>query len=107
MKAIQIKEFGTPYTVSDVGKPQPAPHQVLLKIKAGGLCHTDLMVLDNAFDSKLPVIGSHEPAGVIEALGSNVKGWAVGDRVGALNFDTVCGGCWRGQPVWYDAEILV
>lgn len=91
MKAIQIKEFGDPYTVSEVKKPEPMPHQVLVKIKAGGLCHTDLMVLENAFNSPLPIIGSHEPAGIVEAVGSDVKDFAVGDHVGCLNFETPCG----------------
>jgi len=49
------------------------------------------MVLNNEFNSKLPLIGSHEPAGTIVELGSEVKGWKKGERVGALNFDTCCG----------------
>lgn len=91
MKAIQIKEFNAPYHVSDVLKPKPKPHQVLIKMKAGGFCHTDLMALNNEFHSDLPFIGSHEPAGIIEELGSDVKGFKVGDRVGAIAFDSCCG----------------
>ncbi|EMT69604.1 Alcohol dehydrogenase 2 [Fusarium odoratissimum] len=83
MKAIQIKEFGAPYTVSEVDKPKPKPHQLLVQIKAGGFCHTDCMALDNAFCSKLPFIGSHEPAGVVVEVGSDVQG--------CLNFDSCCG----------------
>ncbi|KAF5604631.1 ADH2-alcohol dehydrogenase II [Fusarium pseudoanthophilum] len=70
MKAIQIKEFNAPYIVSDVDKPKPKPHQLLIQIKAGGFCHTDCMALKNAFGSKLPFIGAHEPAGVVVEVGS-------------------------------------
>ncbi|RKK66799.1 hypothetical protein BFJ69_g15061 [Fusarium oxysporum] len=91
MKAIQIKEFGAPYTVSEVDKPKPKPHQLLVQIKAGGFCHTDCMALENTFGSKLPFIGSHEPAGVVVEVGSDVQGFAEGDRVGCLNFDSCCG----------------
>jgi D-arabinose 1-dehydrogenase-like Zn-dependent alcohol dehydrogenase len=91
MKAIQIQEFGSPYTVSEVDKPKPKPHQLLVQIKAGGFCHTDCMALENAFGSKLPFIGSHDPAGVVVEVGSDVHGFAEGDRVGCLNFDSCCG----------------
>lgn len=91
MKAIQIKQFNTPYKVSDVPVPTPEPHQVLVKIKAGGFCHTDCMVLEGAFGSKLPVIGSHEPAGIVAGVGSEVTEFKKGDRVGCLNFDSCCG----------------
>ena len=49
------------------------------------------MALNNEFTSPLPYIGSHEPAGTIVEIGSEVKGWKKGDRVGALNFENVCG----------------
>jgi propanol-preferring alcohol dehydrogenase len=49
------------------------------------------MVLNNEFGSQLPLIGSHEPAGTIVELGSEVTGWKKGERVGALNFDQCCG----------------
>lgn len=66
---------------------------MLIKIRAGGFCHTDLMALNNEFDSPLPYIGSHEPAGIIEEVGSDVKNFKKGDRVGAIAFDSPCGKC--------------
>lgn len=65
--------------------------KILLKIGAGGFCHTDLMALNNEFDTTLPYIGSHEPAGTIEEIGSEVHGFKVGQRVGSVNFDSTCG----------------
>lgn len=91
MKAIRIQKYNEPYHVSEVPVPQPQPHQVLLKIRAAGFCHTDLMALNGEFGSELPFIGSHEPAGIIEELGSQVQGFSRGDRVGCINFDSVCG----------------
>ena len=91
MKAVQIQKFNAPYDVSQVEVPRPKPYQVLVRIKAAGFCHTDLMALNNEFHSTLPFIGSHEPAGVIEEVGSSVTGFETGDRVGCINFETVCG----------------
>ena len=49
------------------------------------------MALNNEFNTKLPFIGSHEAAGVIEDTGAAVAGFQKGDRVGCINFDSVCG----------------
>jgi Zn-dependent alcohol dehydrogenase len=73
MKAIQVRHYNEPYEVSEVPVPEPRPHQVLVRIKAAGFCHTDAMALNNEFNSPLPFIGSHEPAGIIEVVGSDVK----------------------------------
>lgn len=90
MKAIQIQQYNEPYHVSEVPVPRPKPHQVLVKIKAAGFCHTDLMAHNNEFNTPLPFIGSHEPAGIIEELGADVQRFAVGEKVGCINFDSVC-----------------
>ncbi|KAF4443036.1 sphingosine n-acyltransferase lag1 [Fusarium acutatum] len=106
MKAIQIKEFNTPCIVSDVDKPKPKPHQLLIQIKAGGFCHTDCMALENAFGSKLPFIGSHEPAGVVVEVGSEAEYMAADARFtvklpDSLDFPTaacmMCAGIKRAQ----------
>ncbi|CAG9984548.1 unnamed protein product [Clonostachys byssicola] len=105
MKAIQIKEFNEPYTLSEVAVPSPKPYQVLIKIKAGGYCHTDCMAHENAFGTQLPFIGSHEPAGIVVSVGSEVKGFKNGDRVGCINFDSCCGvcpDCLAGRPIYCD-----
>ncbi len=91
MKTIQVKEFNKPYELSEIDVPTPQPHQVLVKIQAGGFCHTDCMVMENAFDSPLPVVASHEPAGVVVGVGADVDEFKEGDRVGCINFDSCCG----------------
>ncbi|KAH8424004.1 uncharacterized protein LDX57_001759 [Aspergillus melleus] len=109
MKAVQIQEFNESYHISEVPVPRPKPHQVLVRIKAAGFCHTDLMALNGEFNSKLPFIGSHEPAGIIEGIGSQVTGFTKGDRVGCINFDTVCGkcpDCKAGLPIYCDNPLM-
>ncbi|KAJ5104426.1 zinc binding dehydrogenase [Penicillium alfredii] len=93
LRAVQIQQYNEPYHVSDVPVPQPKPHQVLVQIKAAGLCHTDLMALNNEFNTPLPFIGSHELAGLVAEVGVDVTGFQKGDRVGCINFDSVCGKC--------------
>ncbi|KAF6831833.1 alcohol dehydrogenase [Colletotrichum musicola] len=109
MKAIQIKEFNAPYGLSEVDVPKPKPYQILVKIKAGGFCHTDCMAYENAFNSKLPFIGSHEPAGVVVGVGSDVTEFKSGDRVGCINFENACGvcpDCKAGRPVYCDDFLM-
>ncbi|KAF5619292.1 sphingosine n-acyltransferase lag1 [Fusarium tjaetaba] len=109
MKAIQIKEFNAPYTISDVDKPKPKPHQLLIQIKAGGFCHTDCMALENSFGSELPFFKSHKSAGVVAEVGSEVQGFAEGDRVGCLNFDSCCGkcpDCKASTPIYCDNPLM-
>ncbi|KAH7215632.1 chaperonin 10-like protein [Fusarium oxysporum] len=109
MKAIQIKEFGSPYTVSEVDKPKPKPHQFLVQIKSGGFWQTDCMARENVFVSMLPFIGSHEPAGVVVKVGSDVHGFAEGDRAGCLNFDRCCRKCLdckTGRPIYCDNPLM-
>ncbi|TDZ74770.1 alcohol dehydrogenase [Colletotrichum trifolii] len=109
MKAILIKKFEEPYAVSEVNVPTPKAHQLLVKIKAGGFCHTDCMAHENAFNTKLPFIGSHEPAGVVVSVGKDVIEFKSGDRVGCINFESCCGvcpDCKAGRPVYCDNPLM-
>ncbi|KAF4824732.1 alcohol dehydrogenase [Colletotrichum siamense] len=109
MKAIQLKSFNAPYAVSRVPLPRPKPHQLLIRIRAAGFCHTDCMVNEGAFDPPLPLIGSHEPAGVVAEVGAEVQGFREGDRVGCINFEGACGkcpDCKAGKPVYCDNMLM-
>ncbi|KAF5229569.1 hypothetical protein FANTH_14139 [Fusarium anthophilum] len=74
MKAIQIEDFNAPCTVSGIDNPKSKPPQLLIQIEAGEFCHTYCMAFGNAYGSKLPFIGPHEPAGVVVEVGSEVPG---------------------------------
>jgi propanol-preferring alcohol dehydrogenase len=76
---------------------------VLIRIVAASFCHTDYQVYTGAYKTTLPHVGSHEPTGVIAALGPDVSGgWKVGDRVGAYLFRKACGTC--ADCKWYAAS---
>jgi propanol-preferring alcohol dehydrogenase len=82
----------------DVPDPRPADNQVLIKIKACGVCHSNLHMIEGDFKvfgipAKLPIIPGHEIAGVVEEVGKDVKGFGVGDRVGVQVLYESCRTC--------------
>lgn len=93
MKAAVYDAFGEPLTLQNVPDPTPSPHGVVIEVKATGLCRSDWhgwMGHDPAIT--LPHVPGHELAGVIAAVGKNVAGWQVGDRV-TVPFVCACGTC--------------
>src|SRR5215207_7832715 len=89
------------FTIEDVELREPRAGEVLVKIAATGVCHTDLAVKSSAGNSATPVVLGHEGAGVVEELGAGVTGLSVGDHV-ILTFAS-CGGCdfcVRGKPTY-------
>lgn len=82
-----------PLSVSSLELEAPAPGEVLVRIDAAGLCHSDLSVVDGNRARPVPMLLGHEAAGGIEALGDDVEpGFAVGDRV-IMTFLPRCGAC--------------
>ena len=79
----------------------PGPGEVLVRIGATGVCHTDLHVIEeDGWGSPLPMLLGHEGAGTVEAVGEGVTSVAPGDRV-VLGWKTACGACApcvRGEP---------
>ncbi|KAJ4292473.1 hypothetical protein N0V90_009135 [Kalmusia sp. IMI 367209] len=87
-------KFNKPYELCSRPAPQCGENDLLIQVYAAGFCHSDLQVVEGQFQAKLPMIPSHEPAGKIVQVGTQVKGsWKVGDRVGVLNFKKACGEC--------------
>jgi threonine dehydrogenase-like Zn-dependent dehydrogenase len=74
--------------------PRPGPNEVLLRIRAAGICGSDLHVYrhPNADFVDSARVPGHEPAGIVEEIGSDVRGWSVGDRVTSY-FRQICGTC--------------
>ncbi|MBV7303027.1 alcohol dehydrogenase catalytic domain-containing protein [Corynebacterium sp. TAE3-ERU2] len=81
-----------PITVGELELTEPGPDEVLVKINAAGLCHSDLSVVNNNRPRPLPMLLGHESAGVIEALGPNVEEFEVGQHV-VMTFLPRCGDC--------------
>jgi alcohol dehydrogenase len=81
-----------PLRVMDVELDPPGPGEVLVRVRAAGLCHSDLSVLDGTRSRQLPMILGHECAGEVEKLGPGVTDLRVGDHVVA-SFVPSCGAC--------------
>lgn len=95
MKALVKTEKGVGFLeLREVPEPVAAPDQVLIEIKAAGICGTDVHVKHDEFPYWPPVILGHEFAGEIIAVGSEVTGWQVGDRVVGEPHTKACGKCW-------------
>ncbi|WVQ75520.1 hypothetical protein IAR50_005145 [Cryptococcus sp. DSM 104548] len=96
MKALLVPQPGSDreyYDLQNVPTPTPRATQVLIRLRASGLCHTDSIVRDGSFGANWPLVGGHEPAGEIVAQGSSASGLSVGDRVVALLPRDPCGEC--------------
>ena len=98
--AALIRETGTslPYATSrpleivEVDLAPPQAGEVLVKIEAAGICHSDLSVLNGSRPRPLPIIGGHESAGVVIGLGADVRDLKIGDHVTTV-FLPSCGTC--------------
>ena len=78
---------------SSIGTPEPGPGEVLIRVQASGMCHTDIDVLNGRYgNSTFPLVPGHEYAGVIEANGEGVDGLATGDQV-VIDPNLHCGSC--------------
>ncbi|KAF5861636.1 hypothetical protein ETB97_012723 [Aspergillus alliaceus] len=103
MRALRLVKYNTNYKLeNDVPVPEPGIGEVLVRVHASGFCHTDYQVYQGVYSTKLPMSPSHEPAGMIAALGPRVPSeWQVGQRVGVINFRSPCGDCngcrWQKQ----------
>lgn len=84
MRAWQFEGPGKPLALNDVPEPEPGEGEVVIDVRAAGLCHSDVMYMESGGRSMpfLPMTQGHETAGVISKLGAGVTGWGVGDRVG-------------------------
>lgn len=95
MKAAVVHAFGQPLKIEEVPVPEVAQGQVLVKVAASGVCHTDLHAADGDWPVKpaLPFIPGHEGVGHVAAVGEGVKNIKEGDRVGVPWLHTACGHC--------------
>lgn len=83
MKAAHVKEPGTDFEIVDLQIPEPKENEVLIKVEACGICHSDAMVKDGLFPGiEYPRVPGHEVVGKVEKTGSNVTTWKKGERVG-------------------------
>src|SRR5262245_5030782 len=92
IQAAVFYEPGVPFAVETLNLEPPQPGEVLVKVAAAGVCHSDWHLMTGATQHATPVVPGHEGAGVVEAVGPGVTRVKPGDHV-ALNWAPNCGGC--------------
>ena len=106
-RAAVLHKAGTPLAIEHVTASDPSRRDVVVKVRAAGLCHTDLEVIDGSLRYPLPMILGHEAAGIVEHVGVEVDTHKVGDHV-ILSWNPHCGHCFqcdRGQPILCDTYL--
>jgi alcohol dehydrogenase, propanol-preferring len=95
MRAAVVTGFDKPLEIKDVPMPEPGPGQVLVRIEASGLCHTDIHAARGDWPVKPqpPFTPGHEGVGIVEALGAGVTGREMGERVAIPWLGHACGTC--------------
>jgi propanol-preferring alcohol dehydrogenase len=97
MKAQILKNISPvenrPLQLVDLPVPRPKAEDILVKVSACGVCHTELDEIEGRLQPKLPVVLGHEIVGTVEALGPEATRWRTGDRVGIAWINSACGRC--------------
>lgn len=95
MKAAVVRAFGEPLTIEEMPVKRPGKNEILVKVIASGVCHTDLHAAEGDWPvkPKLPLIPGHEGLGYVAAVGEDVKNVKEGDVVGVPWLYSACGGC--------------
>ncbi len=91
-KAAILRQPGQPLSIEEVVVDKPGPHEVRIRTAACGLCHSDLHFIDGLYPHALPAIPGHEAAGIVEAVGDEVRTVKVGDAV-VTCLSAFCGHC--------------
>ena len=95
MKAAVVRRFGEPLAIEEVATPRPGQGEILVRVAASGVCHTDLHAAHGDWPVKPepPFIPGHEGVGHVVAVGDGVKHVKEGDRVGVPWLYSACGHC--------------
>jgi aryl-alcohol dehydrogenase len=99
--AAVTRQKGGPLTIEEIAVEAPRGDEILVRLVASGVCHTDMVVRDQGYEVPLPLVLGHEGSGVVEAIGSEVTGLAPGDHVAlSYAFCGTCEKCTTGQPFY-------
>ena len=100
VRGVIARAEGKPVEIATITIPDPGPGEVIVKVAACGVCHTDLTYREGGINDEFPFLLGHEAAGFIESVGAGVDSVQEGDFV-VLNWRAVCGqcrACKRGRP---------
>lgn len=98
--AVVVPEAGTSARVETIELAEPGHGEVLVRVEAASLCHSDLSVANGTLRQAMPIVLGHEASGVVVGVGTGVDGFVAGDRV-LLLWNAPCGECWfcaEGEP---------
>jgi alcohol dehydrogenase len=96
MRAMIVPRAGAPFELVERDVPAPGRHEMLIRVQACGVCHSDSVTVAGLFPGiEYPRVPGHEVIGIIEAIGADVEGWSLGSRVGVGWFPGACGYCSR------------
>ena len=111
MRAIEVQQAGGALVMVEREVPEPGAGEVRIKVHACGICHSDSFVKDGLWPGiQYPRVPGHEVIGVVDGIGANVLGWALGQRVGVGWHGGNCGycdACRRGDAFACQTETLV
>jgi propanol-preferring alcohol dehydrogenase len=94
MRALRIARAGAPLALERIARPEPGPGELRLRVLACGVCRTDLHLLDGELPGAAePIVPGHQIVGRVDAVGSGVREFAPGDRVGVPWLGRTCGVC--------------
>src|ERR671916_1052756 len=102
VRGVIARAKGAPVETTTIVVPDPGPGEAVVRIQAGGVCHTDLHYREGGINDDFPFLLGHEAAGIVESVGAGVTDVVPGDFV-VLNWRAVCGqcrACRNGKP-WY------
>ena len=101
MRAVQVAQGGGALELVEREMPEPAQGEVRIRVEACGVCHSDSLTVEGQWPGlSFPRIPGHEIAGIIDAVGTGVVGWSVGQRVGVGWFGGHCGRCEPCRRGW-------
>src|SRR5215831_3311758 len=92
MRGVVVRGPGAPVAVEEIELDAPGPGEVLVRVVASGVCHSDLHCAKGAFGTEFPYLLGHAATAVVTALGEGVRHPAVGETV-ILNWRAPCGAC--------------
>jgi len=96
MRAAVMNGFGQPLRLVDLAVPSPGPGEILIRLEASGVCHSDVHIWKGETQAAIapdPFILGHEGVGEVAAIGAGVEGWSLGERAGAAWLHDTCGVC--------------
>jgi D-arabinose 1-dehydrogenase-like Zn-dependent alcohol dehydrogenase len=111
MRAVEVRQAGGPLELVQREIPEPGLGKVRIKVQACGICHSDSFTKDGVLPGiQYPRVPGHEVIGLVDAVGANVAGWTVGQRVGVGWHGGNCGycdSCRRGDKFACETETLI